>query len=91
MPAKIQDLIERNIRTLSNSLSNKGSMVQEMMGAALGIKDLREKWLTKQERFMHEGADGSSFAGGDPQLRNRKNDGDDMSSLEDPNRMLKFK
>ena len=44
VPAKIQDLIERNIRTLSNSQSNKGEVYQEV---AFGIKDLREKWLTK--------------------------------------------
>ena len=44
VPAKIQDLIERNIRTLSNSLSSKSEVYQEV---AFGIKDLREKWLTK--------------------------------------------
>ena len=60
-----------------------------MMGAALGIKDLREKWLTKQERFMYESAGSSNNL--DPQLRNRKNDGNDISSVEDQNRMLKFK
>lgn len=47
---------------------------------ALEIKDLREKWLTKQERLLEN----------QDQLRNRKNDGNDMSSLED-NRLLKFK
>ena len=80
MPAKIQDLIERNIRTLSNSLSNKSEVYKEM---AIEFKDLKEKWLTKQERLATGGTAGD-------QLRNRKNDGSDMSSLED-NRVLKFK
>lgn len=55
VPAKIQDLIERNIRTLSNSLSNKSEIYQEM---ALEFKDLREKWLTKKEKLL-ENEDGT--------------------------------
>jgi hypothetical protein len=47
VPAKIQDLIERNIRTLSNSMSNKSEVYQ---GMGLDMKELREKWLTKKER-----------------------------------------
>ncbi len=43
VPAKIQDLIERNIRTLSNSISNKSELNHEK----LDLKYLKEKWLTK--------------------------------------------
>jgi hypothetical protein len=50
VPAKIQDLIERNIRTLSNSLSSKGDIYTHDM--SLDIKDLREKWLTKKEKLL---------------------------------------
>lgn len=90
MPAKIQDLIDRNIRTLSNSQSNKGEVYQEV---AFGIKDLKEKWLTKQELLLESNVGLNMLGGnlGDHQLRNRKNDGNDMSSLEDSNRMMKYK
>ena len=50
VPAKIQDLIERNIRTLSNSLSSKSDVYAHDM--SLDIKDLREKWLTKKEKML---------------------------------------
>jgi hypothetical protein len=50
VPAKIQDLIERNIRTLSNSLSNKSDIYTHDM--SLELKDLREKWLTKKEKML---------------------------------------
>ena len=46
VPAKIQDLIERNIRTLSNSISNKSDIEK------LDLKDMKEKWLTKIEIMM---------------------------------------
>ncbi len=49
VPAKIQDLIERNIRTLSNSISSKG----DFHAMSFDIKDLREKWLTKKEKLEH--------------------------------------
>lgn len=51
VPAKIQDLIERNIRTLSNSsisTSNKNDIFEDVQM----FKDLKEKWLTKKEKMM---------------------------------------
>lgn len=45
MPANIQDLIERNIRTLSNSISNKSGNE----GSHMDWKALKERWLTKKE------------------------------------------
>lgn len=44
VPAKIQDLIEKNIRTLSNN-----SMPKCVKGTALDLKDVKELWLTKKE------------------------------------------
>lgn len=52
VPAKIQDLIERNIRTLSNSISSKSQTNGVMsigVPAALELLDLKERWLTKKE------------------------------------------
>ena len=45
VPARIQDLIERNIRTLSNSMS-KSELER------LDLKDIKEKWLTKKEMLI---------------------------------------
>jgi hypothetical protein len=55
VPAKIYNLIERNIRTLSNN-----SIQHKSVGSAslippgnpietLDFKDMKEKWLTKKE------------------------------------------
>ena len=46
VPANIQDLIERNIRTLSNSMSSKNELEK------MNLKDMKEKWLTKKEMLM---------------------------------------
>ena len=45
-------MIERNIRTLSNSLSNKSEVYQDM--ASIDLRDLREKWLTKKEKMEEQ-------------------------------------
>jgi hypothetical protein len=50
VPATIQDLIERNIRTLSNSISNKSD--NENAYNSLDWKVLKERWLTKKEEFL---------------------------------------
>ena len=58
VPAKIQDLIERNIRTLSNnsSLQSKSLYVPQMKDdlllERLDIKDMKEMWLTKKEMMQ---------------------------------------
>jgi len=49
VPAKIQDLIERNIRTLSNSISAK-NIHSQVNGVMDDLKDLKEMWLTKKEQ-----------------------------------------
>ncbi len=53
VPAKIQDLIERNIRTLSNSMSNKSDnhsgLILNQVGHYIDLKELKERWLTKKE------------------------------------------
>ena len=75
VPAKIQDLIERNIRTLSNSISNKSidhatsGAVLLQMSSTLDMKEIKEKWLTKKEQFL---------------LKNERNTAPNMQSLESP-------
>ena len=76
MPAKIQDLIERNIRTLSNSMSNKsdntanaGGLILNHVGHVIDLKELKERWLTKKEQFL---------------LKNERNTAPNMQSLESP-------
>lgn len=51
VPAKIQDLIDKNIRTLSNSLSSKGEACNNL---TLNAKDFREIWLTKKEKMLED-------------------------------------
>lgn len=50
VPGRIQDLIERNIRTLSNSMSNKSDIYTPQ--DIIDLKDMREKWLTKKEMLL---------------------------------------
>lgn len=74
VPAKIQDLIERNIRTLSNSISNKSEnnnsgYILNQMTNTLDLKELKERWLTKKEYFL---------------LKNERNTAPNMQSLESP-------
>ena len=73
MPAKIQELIARNIRTLSNSMSNKpegyGRLILSHMGSMIDLKELKERWLTKKEQFM---------------LKNERTTAPNMQSLESP-------
>jgi orotate phosphoribosyltransferase-like protein len=55
VPANIQDLIERNIRTLSNSMSSKSELER------LNLKDMKEKWLTKKEMLMQSDRNKNDF------------------------------
>jgi len=62
VPAKIQDLIEKNIRTLSNnSLQPKslGPIKISHDGTALDLKDVKELWLTKKELLQISSEDPS--------------------------------
>ena len=52
VPAKIQDLIERNIRTLSNNSLQPKNALTKTQETALDLKDVKELWLTKKE-LMH--------------------------------------
>lgn len=53
MPDKIQDLIEKNIRTLSNSISSKG--LNNNSENTLDLRNMfREHWQTKKEKMMAE-------------------------------------
>ena len=52
VPDKIQDLIEKNIRTLSNSMSSKGLNTSD---GCLDLRNIfREHWFTKKEKMMAE-------------------------------------
>lgn len=57
VPANIQDLIERNIRTLSNSISNKSELER------INLNDMKEKWLTKKELMMQSDVSSRNKAG----------------------------
>lgn len=53
MPDKIQDLIENNIRTLSNSMSSKGGIHNSE--GAMDLKNIfKDYWFTKKEMMMAE-------------------------------------
>ena len=56
VPANIQDLIERNIRTLSNSISNKIEIERN-------LTDMREQWLTKKELMIQNDISSRNKAG----------------------------
>jgi hypothetical protein len=70
VPARIQDLIERNIRTLSNSISNKSdsSSILHVSGH-IDLSELKEQWLTKKEQFL---------------LKNERTSAPNMQSIESP-------
>lgn len=70
MPARIQDLIERNIRTLSNSISNKsGNSGFLQVSGHIDLNELKEQWLTKKEQFL---------------LKNERTSAPNMQSLDSP-------
>ena len=68
-------MILRNIRTLSNSISNKSDNGSGFyMGGTIDLNELKERWLTKKEQFL---------------LKNERNTAPNMQSLDSPrNRAL---
>ena len=80
VPPEIQDILERNIRTLSNSISNSMSKqpVQHDSESSMDIFDFHKNWLTtteflfKNERFTHAQNDTLSPKRQKPQEEEKK-------------------
>jgi len=53
VPESIQDLIERNIRSLSNGISHN-SELQKVAFESLNTIDFREMWFTKKELLQKD-------------------------------------
>ena len=80
MPPEIQDILERNIRTLSNSISNSigKQQIHQDSESSMDIFDFHKDWLAtteflfKNERFAHDQNDTLSPKRQKPQEEEKK-------------------